>query len=274
MTPRFNFSTSTSNRNSSRTIRIDPAVGSSPVPLAPTETEVDTQYSEPAPRAVPVVETAVSRFHYIPETYEPNYSYPLIVWLTTPGEPFDLTAAMEAVSDRNYLGLQIELGRIFKPASEVNAYARQLHDHELTLHKSLRSAVSKFRRDFKVHSERIYLAGVGQGAVAALHLGLSRPEWFGGVISIDAGTDRIPQLLRKFRHLQGERVLLAHSRGAADSVRSAERKLGRMLFSAGIRVSRRVYATTEVRKRRGRTADLYRDIDRWVMQDISQAQLT
>lgn len=280
MTPRFNFSASSnrpanSNRASgSRTIRIDPAVGSAPAPAVPEEPEVGMEsVEEAASRMVPVVESPVSRLHFIPETYEPNYSYPLIVWLTTPDQSFDLAATMDAVSDRNYLGMQVELGRAFTPATEGEAFARQLHDHELTLHKRLRAEITKFRRDFKVHSERIYLAGIGQGAVAALHLGLSRPEWFGGVISIDAGTDRIPQLLRRFRHLQGERVLLAHSRGASEMNRVSEQKLSRMLYSAGLRVSRRAYATTAIRKRRG-SVDLYRDIDRWVMQDIAQAQLT
>lgn len=273
MTPRFNLSTSSSKRTSSRSIRIDPAVGTSPLPVAPVEPEVDSA-AEAASRPVPVVESPVSRFHYIPETYEPNYSYPLIVWLTTPEQSFDLAATMDAVSDRNYLGIQVELGRIFSPASEGEAFVRQLHDYQLTLQKHLRSAIARFRRDFKVHSERIYLAGVGQGALAALHLGLSRPEWFGGVISIDAGTDRIPQLLSRFRHLQGERVLLAHSRGASESSRAAESKLSRILFSAGLRVCRRAYATTEIRTRRNHIPNLYRDIDRWVMQDIAQAQLT
>jgi len=282
MTPRFNFSASSnrpanSNRASgSRTIRIDPAVGSAPAPVVPEEPVVETEtehVAEAASRMVPVVESPVSRLHFIPETYEPNYSYPLIVWLTTPDQSFDLAATMDAVSDRNYLGMQVELGRVFTPSSEGEAFARQLHAHELTLHKTLRTAITKFRRDFKVHSERIYLAGIGQGGVAALHLGLSRPEWFGGVISIDAGTDRMPKLLRRFRHLQGERVLLAHSRGAAETKRTAEQKLSRMLYSAGLRVCRRAYATTEIRARRG-SVDLYRDIDRWVMQDIAQAQLT
>lgn len=215
----------------------------------------------------------VPRTHYIPETYEPNYSYPLLVWLTYPGQNFDLSARMDAVSDRNYLGLQIDLSRFLDPVQDPEAFVQQLQVHELTLHKLLRGTISKFRRDYKVHSERIYLAGMGQAAVAALHLGFTRPEWFGGVISIDAGTDQIPHLLRRYRHLHGERVLLAHSRGADESSRTAEQRLSRMLFTAGLKVCRRAYATIDVRTRRGRAPDLYRDIDRWVMQDIAQAQL-
>lgn len=272
MTPRFDLSGNSRNRSASRTIRIDPAVNAaSPdeqmiVPMSVESTTIPQDLHE--------VERLLRDDHYIPETYEENYSYPLLIWITQPGQEFDLSATMDAVSDRNYLGLQFELDQVFHPMKDPDAFVRQLQVHELGLHKALRSAVSQFRHQYKVHSERIYLAGVGQGAVAALHLGLARPEWFGGVISIDAGTDQIPQLLRRYRHLQGERVLLAHSRGATETSRQSELKLARMLFTAGLRVCRRAYTTTELRTRRGRAPDLYRDIDRWVMQEIAQAQLT
>lgn len=275
MTPRFNLPANSARLGSaSRIIRIDPAAGSASAPAMPEEIAPPIPEVEaPAVEAVPVVETLRVPGEYAPETYEPNYSYPLIVWLTTGEDDFDLTTTMEAVSDRNYLGLQVNLSRIFQAASETEGYIQQLHVHELSLLKVVRGAIAKFRRNYKVHSERIYLAGTGLGAIAALHLGLSRPEWFGGVISIDAGVERIPQLLRRFRHLQGERVLLAHSRGAAETSRNAEMKLAKMLYAAGLRVSRRAYATTKIHPRQSRTPHLHRDIDRWVMQDIAQAQM-
>jgi len=73
--------------------------------------------------------------------------------------------------------------------------------------------------------------------------------------------------------LQGKRILLAHGRGVPCEALTSESTLARMLYSAGMRVCRRAYATTTPRTAQGRISHLYRDIDRWVMQDIAQAQL-
>jgi len=202
---------------------------------------------------------------FIPRGYEQNYAYPLIVWLHgTGGSERDLADVMPQISSRNYMGLSLRgngpatngfpVGfRWLHAQPAVERFCGELHD-----------VVCQLRRAFHVHSERIFLAGIGEGASLALSVLLKRPEWFAGAVVLGGGIDSAAPPLRRFRELKGKRVLLAADQGAPRQPGDLPiESLSRLLFSAGVDVSNGAYALPDGLPK------ILRRIDHWVMDSIA-----
>lgn len=233
---------------------------------------IDTSSSarhEERPQAV-TVESAPPRNSqhavFVPEHYEAKYPYPLIVWVQSGKNPREMQQVLPLISERNYFGLALSLDQLCRDS--LNDNAQDEHDPRMTmLERTVYQQVCSLRREFHIHSERIYLAGFGEGATHALQLGLAKPEWFAGVISLAGHTPATPHLLRRFRDLGGKRVLLGV--GAKDRTVSVNEtvQLGRLLHSAGMNVLSRVYEGSHQISR-----PMLRDINHWVMQDVCETQ--
>jgi phospholipase/carboxylesterase len=227
---------------------------------------------EPAPAPTVAVHAQPAtqrpaRTVYVPEYYEPNYAYPLIVWVQEQGgNVFELQRVLPLISSRNYVGMSLGLtlpGTC--PAGSEQTEAPYLRVE--ALEKQVQEQVRELRRQYHIHSERIFLAGFGEGASLALQLGLARPEWFAGMICLGGHFPITPHSLRRFRDLRGKRVLLgAGSRDRKVSV-SETVEASRLLHAAGMRVCTRIYDAGHQL-----TRPMLLDIDRWVMQEILQPQ--
>jgi phospholipase/carboxylesterase len=184
---------------------------------------------------------------HIPDHYEAGYAYPLIVWLTpADGPQRDFRALMRRISDRNCFGVAVR-----------NRPGQRLEE-------CIFETVVGLRRKYHVHSERIYLAGVGDEALLALQTGLARPEWFGGIVALSPDLPSQQRWLTHFDALRGKRVLLG---AGCDDVAQVEsvRRLQRLLWSAGLSVNACSYDF------RNQIDDgLLREIDRWMMQSIEE----
>lgn len=219
---------------------------------------------------------------YVPEKYEPNYPYPLIVWFHgVGGDERALMSILPTISDRNYLGLSL---RGTSPANlspgeytggregedtgirpggyRWAASAQTMAQFEVDLYEAVRA----LRREYHVHSERVYLAGFDEGATTALELMLRRPDWFGGAICLAGRFPTSEHSLARFRDLRGKPVLIAG--GAQDGVSppSAVVQAGRLLHAAGMLVSTRI---VEGGHEISRT--MLRQIDYWLMDAICAA---
>lgn len=190
---------------------------------------------------------------YVPDHYEPRYAYPLILWLRSDGATPDRAAQgefrrlMRRISDRNCFGAAI-------PTSPVESLEARIVE-----------TVGVLRRQYHLHSERIYLAACGNDAERALQVGMARPEWFGGVIALSPAVSTRHRWLARFNALRGKRVLLAAGSEDQSQV-EAIRKLRRLLWSAGV----------SVRACQHESADpldngLCREIDRWLIQAIEES---
>lgn len=198
---------------------------------------------------------------YLPEHYEAGYAYPLVVWFHGDGATEDeLHDVMPRISDRNYIGLalrgetQLAAGFGWSP----NAVT------ETSLVEDVRSAVTQLRRQYHIHSERIYLAGFGTGATTALQLMLHKPEWFGGVISFSGDMPTPATPLQPLEELKNKRILLTASLSSAATQVGDVVATGRLLYSAGMQVGTRVYQGGETRP----TNKMLRDLNSWLMDDI------
>jgi len=188
---------------------------------------------------------------YIPESYEPNYAYPLIAWLSPPGGANGrLHKLMPMISERNYFGVSV-------PVVEQEGIEQQLFDTFIRL-----------RRRYHLHTERVYLLGFGAAGTQALEIGLSHPAWFAGVAAISARCPDSPRLLRCYDDLRGKRVLLGiDEKGTAPIVADCL-YMQQLFWSAGMQVAALASSAGSDSRR-----SLLREIDRWVMQAIEQPEL-
>src|SRR5205807_3802570 len=77
-------------------------------------------------------------------------------------------------------------------------------------------AVEHTRRCYHVHSERIYLAGICEGATLAYRLGLTYPDRFAGAISLNGALPRRGGPLLRLPEVRDLRVFIGH--GIANAV--------------------------------------------------------
>ena len=206
---------------------------------------------------------------HLPPHYEPNYAYPLIVWLHdaewTARELLDL---IPRISPQNYLGLAVEgLTPTNRFASGSMSPAGSLDPLDGLL-ETLKDVVPQMRREFHVHSERIYLAGFGDQASVALRMLLRRPEWFAGALAFGVRNPKLESALANYDELRGKRVFL--SAGVRDSRCSIAdvTSLGRLLRSFGIQAVLRAYDSSE-----SPTPKLLSDVDHWLMNGVCESTL-
>jgi len=195
---------------------------------------------------------------FVPDNYEPNYAYPLIVWL--PGqERHELPSLMAHISPQNYLGLALTHTPSLQSLAEPGRGQRDTTALEDQLYDSVR----QLRSCYHVHSERIYVAGFASGATAALSLLLRRPEWLAGAVAMHGTLPDRRRSLARFRDLQGKRVLLAT--GSQDHVTTANHvvRTGRLLHSAGLSVTTRIDDAG-----RELTPSSLRQVDHWLMESL------
>lgn len=235
---------------------------------------LDTWNGNDAPLATaPAQDPLPSNSIFVPEGYEPNYAYPLIIWILDPAsDEHELCRLMAQVSTRNYFGLALRtpLARNASAArnsetidDELNATQFLVEDTSTwEFEQQVFDAVLCLRNEYHIHSERVYLAGFDAAGTLALRVGLRRPDWFAGVAAFAAKFPSAIHPLSRFRDLRGKRVLLAWGEHHLDAA-ATNHYTGRLLHTAGMRVCLRSYdAGLEV------TRPMLRDLDRWVMREI------
>jgi phospholipase/carboxylesterase len=214
----------------------------------------------PAPRGWPLRT-------FLPTGYEPNYPYPLLVFLHGHGSSEEQVLRLAPrLSRRNYICIGLRgphpLGRrqdgqlCFSWGDDGGADAK--------VEEYVFRAVEQTRRHYHVHSERIYLAGFCEGALLAYRLGLLHPERFAGIISLNGCMPRRGRPLQRLPEVRQLRVLIGHGIANALVPLSLARADFRLLYTAGLAVRMHTYAANHRIH-----LDMLRDIDRWIMQAIN-----
>lgn len=228
---------------------------------------------------------------FIPQRYEPNYAYPLLVLFHgRGGDEQQMVRSMPALSWRNYVGLSLRgpepfvkrgrpeghgWGQAFArpdreapppgpPLSDAEQVRRALFDSYRdpvdVLEDSVFASIRQTRRSLHVHSERIFLVGCGEGAAVAYRLGLTYPERFAGVVAINGWLPNGFRPLSRLKSCRDLRILVVHGEwNARVSVRAARNDVA-MLRAGGLRVAFQSYPCAH-----RLTAPMLSDVDTWLI---------
>jgi phospholipase/carboxylesterase len=135
------------------------------------------------------------------------------------------------------------------------------------LEHSVFESIRDLRRSLHVHSERIFLAGVGEGAAVAYWMALRFPNMFAGVIAINGWLPGGCPLL-SVRSCRELKLLVVHGEWNDRSpVDRARRDVG-TLRAGGLRVSFQTYPCGH-----RTTGRMLRDVDSWLMQQCTGVKL-
>lgn len=220
-----------------------------------------------AGEASPFVERPASeRAHaiHLPDHYEARYAYPLVVWFHGDGSSeSELSSIMSGMSDRNFIGLGLR-GDIRGETGYAWSNSVESSDE---LINDVESLVRMVRRQYHVHSERIYLAGFGSGATAAMELILRKPQWFGGAACLCGSFPQLRVPPVRNSDLRDKRILLATDATNRSGTLRDVVDAGRLLYSSGVKIGTRVYqdaGTSPSRK-------MLSDVNHWLMDDVCSA---
>lgn len=199
---------------------------------------------------------------FAPLHYEPNYSYPLLVWIHDDGgNATDLQRVMPLVSVRNYVGVAITGEAV---TGRRGCVWRSTATATLGAENQLADAIELATRRFRIHSERIFLAGSGTGGTLALRLALRNPHKYAGAATIGGAFPEGQAPLAALAHARQLPLFIAHGR---DSARYPIERLCdelHLFHAAALAVNIRQYpCEDEV------TTQMLHDLDVWLMERVT-----
>jgi phospholipase/carboxylesterase len=213
----------------------------------------------PASEEVPQREIPLSL--YLPESYEPRHSYPLVIWLHQNGSNEEqIQQVLPAISDRNYIGLGFR-GTSDDGTSSGGAYDWNCSEDSVEdFVYEIRETLTEFQHFFRIDHNRIYLAGFDGGATMALELMLQAPELFSGAVALAGEIPPAKGHGVKFRLLTSRRALLGV--GKLDRKISHAQFLdhARDLANTGLQVESQFFNGGHELE-----PGILREIDRWLM---------
>ena len=217
--------------------------------------------------AVPplALETAPMFRTFLPECYEPRYAYPLLVMFHAHGgnedQVLDLVPRM---SRRNFVALSLRGPELMGVREDGHLACGWGTDdrHVDTVNENIIKAVESVRRVCNIHTERIFLVGVCEGAAAAYRAAFAMGDRVAGVVSLNGGIPKVPpgDAPFDFATLKPMRFLIGHGIANAIVPCSVARQDYKQLYAAGADVRLRTYATTHRLHQ-----DMLNDVNRWVI---------
>jgi phospholipase/carboxylesterase len=218
----------------------------------------------PAKRSTAPAKRPTDSLHHClfsPVHYEPNYAYPLVVWLHGPdSSELELRQVMPLVSARNYVGVAPRGTRRTSKTQRLYSW-RQTPGEIADACQRVRDCIEVARESFNVHDDRVFVAGCGEGGTMALRVGMEHPELFAGAISLGG---RVPRGGNAFHRINAARrlpLLLSASTSQGSYTNEQVMADVRLLHSGGFSLNLVLYPEGE-----GLTDNMFSDIDVWLME--------
>jgi phospholipase/carboxylesterase len=203
---------------------------------------------------------------YLPSQYERNYAYPLVVFFHANGSNEEAALGFAPIlSDRNSIAIALRAPRTL--GLNHDGLPSFTWDDASTddVEESVLDAIAHVRRQHHIHSERIYFAGLGDGARMAYRVGFRLADRIAGIAALNgpfptADADRplfrLPQA-RKLKIFIGHGIENAHC-----PLAQADRAY-RLMYAAGTNVRFHKYPTD-----RDIAVDMLRDVNRWIIGNL------
>ena len=214
---------------------------------------------------------------FSPLHYEPNYAYPLFIWLHGKGEDErQLMRLMPHLSMRNYVAVaprgfcyeanapdKTETYPFNLSVEAIQSRQKASYDWHISyeslsmIEARVFDCIATAQDRCHIRDDRIFLAGFGSGGTAALRLGMLYPESFCGVAAI-GGNYPIDGQVRP--HWETDRSLSVFL-GVDDLTQPDASRMLELFYTGGISVHLQEYSRTE-----RLLPEMIADINRWIMQ--------
>jgi phospholipase/carboxylesterase len=207
---------------------------------------------------------------FLPDGYEPRYPYPLLV-LFHPhgGNEEQVLELMPRLSTRNFVAVSIRGPQLLGVREDGGLACGWGTDdtHTERINEYVMRAVESVRRSWHVHTERVFLVGVCEGATAAYRSAFTLADKVAGVVALNGAMPRAASGAPLFRPtaLRTLPVFLGHGIANAIVPFAAAARDYKLLYAAGADVSLFRYVTTHRLH-----PDMFRDVNRWVIDRISE----
>ncbi|MFO0806905.1 MAG: hypothetical protein U0791_27695 [Gemmataceae bacterium] len=205
---------------------------------------------------------------FLPTDYQPRYAYPLVVLFHGNGGSEESVGRLAPrVSRRNYIAISLRGPQALgKRADGREAFGWDEAD-DAHVEEYLLSAVEQTRRTYHVHSERVFLAGIGEGAEVAYRVGLGLADKIAGVIALNGKMPKAAGLpLFRLGAVRNLPVLIGHGLENQDVPYAAAQRDYRLLYAAGANVRLLGYPTDHKLH-----PNMLRDVNRWIMDGVAAA---
>jgi phospholipase/carboxylesterase len=203
---------------------------------------------------------------FLPTGYEPNYPYPLVVFLHGQGGSEEQVLRLAPrLSRRNYICIGLRGPEAHSADSGPSGFSWGPDGPlDSAVEEYVFRAVEQTRRNYHVHSERVYLAGIREGAGVAYRLALAFPERLAGVISLNGHLPRNAGPILRLPEVRSLRVLIGHGRSNDAVPLELARADFRLFYTAGLAVRLHTYDTAQRIH-----LDMLRDVNRWIMRHVA-----
>ena len=198
-----------------------------------------------------------------PLHYEPNYAYPLIVWLHGDGgDECELLQVMPHISMRNYAAVGVR-GTCGGTSRRGFGWA-QSEEAILAAEQRVLDAVAAAESKFHIHPGRVFLAGYQDGGTMAYRLALRQPQRFSGALSVGGGfpSGRMP--LANLKSLREFSLFLAFSRDSETYTTDDVCRELPLIYAAGLKLTIRQYPCGDEL-----TTQMLHDMDVWIMEHVT-----
>jgi phospholipase/carboxylesterase len=200
---------------------------------------------------------------FAPQHYEPNYAYPLVIWLHgQAGDERQLQKVMPLVSMRNYVAVGVR-GTVASPLGRGYYWP---NNDESTAQATQRvfDGVEAASEKYTINPQRIFIAGYQCGGTMALRVALANPRMFAGALSIGGRFPAGQSPLSGLSQVRRLPLFLAHCRDSESYTVDHVCEELRLFHSAGMAATVRQYPCGDEL-----TTQMLHDADVWMMERVT-----
>jgi phospholipase/carboxylesterase len=200
---------------------------------------------------------------FLPTGYEPYYAYPLLVFFHGQGSNEEQVIRLAPrLSRRNFICIGLRGWESLGPRADGKVGYSWGADGQCDaqLEDYVFQAIEQTRRSYHVHSERIYLAGICEGALPAYRLALTFPKRLAGVISLNGCLPPRGSLFFRLPEIRQLNTFIGHGIANAVVPLSIARDNFRLLYTAGLNVRMHTYPANHRLH-----PNMLRDVNRWII---------
>lgn len=212
---------------------------------------------------------------YIPSRYEPNYAYPLVIFLHDDQQSTaSIDHMMITLTKQNFLGAAIYWPKLKRSPSDGSANRAAWSQDAASIERtqaSIADCIDQVDLRFNFNRRKIFLMGLGSGASMAMNVGLQHPAALAGVISLDGNLpspgENDGRPLARLKEARKVRLFWAHYRQSQRMDESTICSGLTLLHSGGFGVVLRQYPLGK----EGHDSVLA-DVNQWLIDEVTRAE--